>query len=113
MSIAHDVEEMFLSNPFNVRVESVSVLDCTSFVCSLVNIANGDGGGEFFSGELMFPDKLPVYARDICTGVYQCGGVNDFKSVQGGDQLNRDSHRFVRSRYKYRGAHYERGRALH
>ena len=62
LSALHDIEEMFLSNPFNVHIESVSVVDCTSFVCSLVNIANCDGGSEFFGEKAVFPDKLPVNA---------------------------------------------------
>ena len=102
-STAHDIEEMFLSNSFNIHVEGVSIMDCTSFVHSLVYVVNSDGGGKFFSGESMFPDKLPVYARDVGTGIYQCRGVNNFEGVRRGDQLY----------YKYRSARYKRGRALH
>ena len=96
-STAHDVEEMLLSYSFDVGVEGASITDCTSFVRGLIYVTNGDGGGEFFGGEAMFSDKLPVDARDVSTGVYQCGGVDDFEGVQGGDQLNRDTHRFIRS----------------
>ena len=95
LSTAHDVEEMLLSDPFDVGVESASIADCTSLVRGLINVANGDGGGEFFGRESVFPDKLPVDAGDVGTGVYQCGGVDDFKGVRGGDQLNRDTHRFI------------------
>ena len=95
-SIANDVEEMFLDDPFDVGVEGAGVADCTGFVRSLVDIANSDGGGEFFGGESVFSDKLPVNARDVSTGVYQCGGVDDFEGVRRGDQLNRDTHRFIR-----------------
>ena len=105
-STAHDIEEMFLGYPFDVGVEGASVADCTSFVRSLIYVTNGNGGGEFFGGEMMFPDKLPVNARDVSTGVYQCRGVDDFEGVRGGDQLYRDTYRFVRSGYKYRGARY-------
>ena len=94
---AHDVEEVFLSNPFNVSIEGAGIMNCTSFVCGLVDVANGNGGGEFLGRELVFPDELPVYARDVHSGIYQCGGVDDFKGVRGGDQLNRDMHRFIRS----------------
>ena len=80
-STAHDVEEMFLGNPFNVHVEGASVTNCTGFVHCLVYVANCDRGGKFLSGEVVFSDKLPVDARDISIGVYQCGGVNDFKGV--------------------------------
>ena len=69
-STAHDVEEMLLSNLFNICVEGASIVNCTSFVCNLIYIVNGDGGGEFLSGELVFPDKLLVNARDISTGVH-------------------------------------------
>ena len=95
-STAHDIEEVFLSNPFNVGVEGASIVDRTSFVRSLVNIANGDGGGEFLGGESVFSDKLPVNAGDVGTRVNQCRGVDDFEGVRGGDQLNRDVHRFIR-----------------
>ena len=70
LSTAHDIEEVFLCNPFNVRVESAGIADCTCFVHGLVNIANSNGGSKFFCGKSVFSDKLPVYAGDICTGVY-------------------------------------------
>ena len=86
---------MFLSDSFDVGVEGASVTDCTGFVHGLINIANGNGGGKFFGGESVFPDELPVYAGDVGTGVYQCRGVDDFEGVRGGNQLNRDTHRFI------------------
>ena len=95
-STAHDIEEMLLGDSFNVGVEGVSVVDCTGFVHSLIYVANGNGGGKFLGGESVFPDKLPVNARDVGTRVHQCGGVDDFESVRGGDQLNKDKHRFIR-----------------
>ena len=94
-STVHDIEEVFLGDPFDVGVEGASVMNCTSFVRHLVDVANSDRGGEFFCGEAMFSDELPVNARDVCTRVYQCRGVDDFEGVQGGDQLNRDAHRFI------------------
>ena len=87
---------MFLGYPFDVCIESAGVVDCTGFVYSLVHIANCDEGGELLDGELMFSDELSVNARDIGTRVYQCGGVDDFEGVRRGDQLNRDTHRFIR-----------------
>ena len=63
-SATHDVEEMFLSDPFDVGIEGAGVVNCTGFVRSLINVSNGDGGGKFFSGEAVFPDKLPVNAGD-------------------------------------------------
>ena len=95
LTTAHDVNEMFLGNSFNVHIKGASEADCTSFVRCLVNVANSDGGGEFFCGELMFSDELPVNAGDVSTRIYQCGRVDDFEGVQGGDQLNRDTHRFI------------------
>ena len=97
LSTAHNIEEVSLSDPFNVHVEGAGVADCTSFVHSLVDVVNGDGGGEFFSRESVFPDKLPVNARDVSAGVYQRRGVDDFEGMRGGDQLNRDMHRFIQS----------------
>ena len=64
-STAHDVEEVFLGDPFDVGVEGASVAYCTGFVRSLINVANGNGGGEFLGGESVFSDELPVDARDI------------------------------------------------
>ena len=81
LSTTHDVEEMFLNNSFNVGVESASITNCTSFVRSLVNVANGNGRGKFLSGESVFSDKLPVNARDVSTRVYQCRRVDDFEGV--------------------------------
>ena len=106
MAIPYDVKEMFLGYPFNVYIEGTGITDCTSFIHSLVNISNSDGRSKFFGGETMFPDELPVNVGDVSTGVYQCRGVNNFEGVQGGDQLYWDMHRFVQSRYKYRGTHY-------
>ena len=97
MATSHDIEEMFLGYPFNVCVESASIADSTSLVCSLVDVVNGNGGGKFFSGEAMFSDKLSVDAGDVGTGIYQCGRVDDFKGVQEGDQLYWNMHRFVQS----------------
>ena len=70
-----------MGDPFDVGVEGAGVANCTSLVRGLINIANGDGGGEFFRGESVFSDKLPVNARDVSTRVYQCGGVDDFEGV--------------------------------
>ena len=70
MTASHDIKEMFLGYPFNVCIEGAGTADSTSFICSLVNIANGDGGGEFLGGETMFPNELPVNAGDVSTGVY-------------------------------------------
>ena len=77
-STAYDVEEMFLGNPFDVYVKGAGIVDCTSFVCGLVHIVNCNGESKLFSGEAVFSDKLPVNAGDVGTGVYQCGGVDDF-----------------------------------
>ena len=81
LSTAHDVEEMFLDNSFNVGIEGASIVNCTGFVCGLVHVAYSNGGGDFLCGELVFSDKLPVYTRDVSTRVYQHGGVDDFKGV--------------------------------
>ena len=70
LSTTHDIEEMFLGNPFNVGIESASVVNCTGFVCSLVNVTNSNGGGEFLGGESVFSDELPVNAGDICARIY-------------------------------------------
>ena len=80
-SATHDIEEVFLGNPFNICVKGASIVNYTSFVCSLVHITNHNGEGEFFGGESVFSNELPVNARDICTRIYQCGGVDDFESV--------------------------------
>ena len=80
-STTHNVEEMFLGYPFDVRIEGASITDSTSFVCGLVDIVNSNGGGEFLGGESMFPDKLPVYARDVHSRIYQCRGVDNFEGV--------------------------------
>ena len=80
-SIANDVEEMFLGDPFDVGVEGASIADRTSFIHSLIDVVNGNGGGKFFCRESVFSDELPVYARDIGTGIYQCGGVDNFEGV--------------------------------
>ena len=61
---------MLLGNPFNVGIQGASITDCASFVRSLVDVVNSNGGGEFFGEEMMFSDKLPVDARDVGTRVY-------------------------------------------
>ena len=92
---AHNVEEMFLGYPFDVCIEGAGIVDSSSLIRSLVDVANSDGGGEFLSRESVFSDKLPVDARDVSTRIYKCGGVDNFEGVRRGDQLYRDSHRFV------------------
>ena len=69
-STAHDVEKMFLSDPFDICIKGASVAGCTSLICSLVHVVNGDRRGEFNGEKVVFPDKLPVNARDIYTRVY-------------------------------------------
>ena len=78
LSAIHDIEEMFLSDPFNVGVEGASGANHTGFVCGLVYISDHDRRSKLLGGESMFSDKLPVYTGDISTRVYQCGGVDDF-----------------------------------
>ena len=68
-SASHDIEEMFLSDPFDVGVESASIVNCTGFVHCLVNVVNSDGRGKFLGRELVFSDKLPVDARDVSTRI--------------------------------------------
>ena len=87
MSTTHDVEEMFLCDPFDVGIKGAGIADSTSFVCCLIDVSNGNGRGKFLGGETVFSDELPVNAGDISTGVYQCRGINNFEGVQGGDQL--------------------------
>ena len=70
LAAAHDVEEMFLGDPFNVCVEGASIVDCTSFVYGLIYILDHNGESEFLGGELMFSDILPVNARDVSARVY-------------------------------------------
>ena len=66
MSTAHDVEKMLLGDPFDVGVEGASIMDCTGFVCSLVDVSNSNGGGKFLGGEFMLSDKLPVDMYKRC-----------------------------------------------
>ena len=66
---AHDVEEMFLGDPFDVGVEGAGIADCASLVRSLVNVANGNRRSEFFCGKSVFSDKLPVNAGDVGTRI--------------------------------------------
>ena len=68
-STAHDIEEVFLGDPFDVSVEGASIADCTGFVRCLIHVTNGDGGGKFLGGESVFSDKLPVNARDVGTRI--------------------------------------------
>ena len=66
----HDIEEMFLCNPFDICVKGASIVNYTSFVCSLVHVSDCDGGSKFFGGESMFSDKLPVNARDVSARIH-------------------------------------------
>ena len=69
VTTAHDVEEMFLGYPFDVCIEGAGIADSTSFIRGLVDVSNGNGGGEFLGGESVFSDKLPVDARDVSTRI--------------------------------------------
>ena len=66
----HDVEEMFLGNPFNVHVEGAGIADCTSLVHGLVHISDHYRRSKFLGGESIFSDKFPVDTGDISTRVY-------------------------------------------
>ena len=78
LATTHDVEEMFLGDPFDVHVQGTGIADGTCFVHGLIDILNNDKGCKFLSGELVFPDELPIYAGDVCIRVYQCREVDDF-----------------------------------
>ena len=67
---AHNVEEMFLGNPFNVCIQGVDIMYSTSLVHSLVHVSNCNGGDKFLDRELVFSDELPVNARDVHIRVY-------------------------------------------
>ena len=67
---AYDVTEVFLSNPFDVCVKGINVIDSICFIYGLVHVLDNNGGSKFFSRELVFSDKLPVDARDVNTRVY-------------------------------------------
>ena len=67
---AHDVEEMFLSDPFDVCVKGVSIADGSGFVWSLIDVPDSNGRSKFLNGELVFSDELPVYTGDISARVY-------------------------------------------
>ena len=67
LTTTHDIEEMLLSDSFDVHVESACVPNYTSFFSSLVHVTDHNGRDEFFYGELVFPDKLLVDARDVGT----------------------------------------------
>ena len=69
-SAAHDIEEMFLSDPFDVCVQDTGVVDCTSLVCSLVYVSDSNGGSKFFCRELVFSDKLLVDVGNVSTRIY-------------------------------------------
>ena len=75
---AHDVEEMFLGNSFNVCAQSADIANGTGFIQSLVNISDSDEGFKLFCRKLVFPEKLPVNAGDVSIRVYQHRRVNDF-----------------------------------
>ena len=46
-----------------------------------------DGNIEFYDGEGVFSDKLPVNTRDVCATINQGANVNDFQCVRGGNEL--------------------------
>ena len=69
-STFHYVEEVLLGDSFDVGIEDAGVVDCTSFVCSLVHVLDCNRGGKFFSGESMFSNELLVNVRDVSTRVY-------------------------------------------
>ena len=58
----------------------------------VVGISGSYGDGKFRGGEVVFSDKMLVYARDVCAAVDQCSGIDDFHGVRGNNQLNGDLH---------------------
>ena len=56
LATTHDVEEIFLGDPFDVHVQGTGIVDGTCFIHGLIDILNNDKGCKFLSGELVFPD---------------------------------------------------------
>ena len=63
------MEEVFLSNPFDVGEESTGETNFSFFVRGLVYISDFDGNVKFCGGKGVFSDKLPVDARDVCATI--------------------------------------------
>ena len=72
------MEGYFLSKPLDINEQITGILDVPIFVVGVVNISGLYRDGKFCSGEVVLLDKVSVDARDICTSINQCSGVNDF-----------------------------------
>ena len=72
------MEEMLLSNSFNVGKQGTGETDFSIFVQGLIDVVDLDRVIEFHSGEGVFSHKLPVNAGDVCTTVDKSSGVNNF-----------------------------------
>ena len=70
------MEDYFLSKSFNEQI--TGVLDVSIFFVGVVSISGLYRDGKFCSGEVVLLDKVLVYARDVCTTINQCSGINNF-----------------------------------
>ena len=58
----------------------------------VVSISGSYGDKKFHDGEVVFSNKVLVYAGDVCATIDQCSGIYDFHKVQGNNQLNGNLH---------------------
>jgi hypothetical protein len=65
------MEGDFLIYPSDVDEEGGGKEDIAFSVGGLINVADSDGYGKTFSGEVIFSDEGPVDAGDFCTAVYE------------------------------------------
>ena len=58
----------------------------------MVSISGSYGDGEFHSREVVFPDEVLIYTRNVHAAINQHLDIDDFHGVRGNDQLNGDLH---------------------
>jgi hypothetical protein len=77
---------------FDIQEQGRGEIDDSFFVDGVVRVSGVDGGGEVFSGKVMFSDKAPVNAGDTSDTVNEHSGVDSFQGVQGFNELYWDLH---------------------
>ena len=68
----------FLNEFFNIEEQITGILNVSIFIMGMIDNSGLYRDGKFHGGEIVLLDKVSVNARDICTAINQCLGVNDF-----------------------------------
>ena len=72
------MEGYFLGESLDINEQITGISDVFIFVMEVVGIPGLYGNREFCGGEVMLFDEVLIYARNVCTTINQCLGIDNF-----------------------------------